>query len=329
MSSQTVIAKTDAFRAKTVNPETANLKIVDCKVADSKIEGVRITERITAIPIAEVNEEEEKLQILRPVIRSSPQTARAAQASASPRREMFSQSFVELSGVDRKRRRWTQMSSFFVQSLIVAFLVILPLWFIDILPAQQLAFFLVAPPPPPPPPPPAAPSLKATKVVSEVVNGQLLAPNKIPQKVKNIKEEEAPAPLAGVIGGVEGGVPGGSAGGVIGSLLSSTPHTANVAIAVPKQRIRVSTGVSEGLLYHRVEPVYPLIAQRARIEGAVELKAIISKEGTIEGLQRITGHPMLVAAAMDAVKQWRYRPYMLNGEPLEVETNVVVNFHIH
>ena len=329
MSSQTVIAKTDAFRAKTVNPESADLKIVDCKVADSKIEGVRITERITAIPIAEVNEEEEKLQTLRPVIRSSPQTARAAQASASPRREMFSQSFVELSGVDRRRRRWTQMSSLFVQSLIVAFLVILPLWFIDILPAQQLATFLIAPPPPPPPPPPAAPTMKATKVVSEMINGELVAPNKIPKKVKNITEEEAPAPMAGVIGGVEGGVPGGSAGGVIGSLLSATPHTANVPIAVPKQRIRVSTGVSEGLLYHRVEPVYPSIAQRARIEGSVELKAIISKEGTIEGLQRITGHPMLVAAAMDAVKQWRYRPYMLNGEPLEVETDVVVNFHIH
>jgi periplasmic protein TonB len=241
---------------------------------------------------------------------------------------MFSQSFVELSGVDRKRRRWTQMSSLFVQSLTVGFLVILPLWFVDILPAQQLATFLIAPPPPPPPPPPAAPTLKATKVVSEVINGELVAPNKIPKKVKNITEEEAPAPMTGVIGGVEGGVPGGSAGGVIGSLLSATPHTANVPIAVPK-RIRVSTGVSEGLLYHRVEPVYPSIAQRARIEGAVELKAIISKEGTIEGLQRITGHPMLVAAAMDAVKQWRYRPYMLNGEPLEVETDVVVNFHIH
>jgi periplasmic protein TonB len=325
MSSQTVIAKTDAVHAKTVNPEITDLKIVDSKIVDSKIEGEKITERITAIPIAAI-EEEEKLQNLHPVIRSSPQTARAAQAFASPRREMFSQSFVELSGVDRKRRRWTQMSSLFVQSLMVGFLVILPLWFIDILPAQQLATFLIAPPPPPPPPPPAAPTLKATKVVSEVINGELVAPNKIPKKVKNITEEEAPAPMTGVIGGVEGGVPGGSAGGVIGSLLSATPHKANVA--VPK-RIRVSTGVSEGLLYHRVEPVYPSIAQRARIEGAVELKAIISKEGTIEGLQRITGHPMLVAAAMDAVKQWRYRPYMLNGEPLEVETDVVVNFHIH
>ena len=115
---------------------------------------------------------------------------------------------------------------------------------------------------------------------------------------------------------------------MIGSLISSTSHTANIATVAPK-RIRVSTGVSEGMLLRRVEPVYPIIAQRARIEGTVELRAVISKDGMIEGLQRISGHPLLVTAAMDAVRQWRYRPYMLNAEPLEVETNVVVNFHMH
>lgn len=270
---------------------------------------------------------EENPQELLCATRFSSQTVLAAQTSQP--RQLFAQSFVELSGPERKRRRVTQASSFFVQAVIVAVLVVLPLWYIDALPAQQLAFFLVAPPPPPPPPPPAAPTIQTSKIVSEVVNGQLLAPNKIPQKIKDIKEEEAPAPVTGVIGGVEGGVPGGSTGGVIGSLLSSTPNTGKVpTIATPK-RIRVSTGVSEGMLLRRVEPAYPIIAQRARIEGVVELRAIISKEGTIEGLQRLSGHPLLVSAAMDAVKQWRYRPYSLNGEPLEVETNVIVNFHMH
>ena len=106
-------------------------------------------------------------------------------------------------------------------------------------------------------------------------------------------------------------------------------RTTNVPTVAAPKRIRVSTGVSEGMLLHRVEPTYPIIAQRARIEGTVELRAIISKDGEIEGLQRISGHPLLVTAAMDAVRQWRYRPYALNGEPLEVETNVVVNFHMH
>ena len=313
-------------------------RLYDAKATDAKPNGAKIHEaKVIALETADSDIEAtiegtaakaHNKQTPRPVLCSSSQTARAAQALIQTPRPMFSQSFVELSGLDRRRRRWTQMGSFCVQSIIIAVLVVLPLWFIDILPAQQLATFLIAPPPPPPPPPPAAPTLKATKVVSEMVNGQLLTPNKIPQKIKDIAEEQAPAPVTGVIGGVEGGVPGGSAGGVIGSLLSSTPHATSLPVAVPK-RIRVSTGVSEGLLFHRVEPDYPLIAKRARIEGSVELRAIISKEGTIQGLQRVNGHPILVAAAMDAVKQWRYRPYMLNGEPLEVETNVVVNFHIH
>jgi protein TonB len=75
--------------------------------------------------------------------------------------------------------------------------------------------------------------------------------------------------------------------------------------------------------------VYPIIAQRARVQGTVEMKALICKQGTIENLQLVSGHPLLVPAAMEAVKQWRYRPYVLNGEPLEVETMVIVNFHMN
>lgn len=244
-------------------------------------------------------------------------------------RPLFSQSLVELSDADRRRKRATQTGSFIVQTIILGILIILPLWFVDILPVQSLATFLVAPPPPPPPPPPAAPAVKAVRV-SEVVNGELRAPSKIPEKVKMIKEEEAPPPSSGgVIGGVVGGVPGGTMGGVLGSIIS-TARTSGPppAAAVPK-RLRVSSGISEGMLTHRVEPVYPSIAQHAHIAGTVELKAIIAKDGTIQNLQLISGHPLLVPAAMDAVKQWQYRPYILNGEPLEVETTIIVNFHIN
>jgi periplasmic protein TonB len=248
---------------------------------------------------------------------------------APPQRPLFSQSFVELNSGDRKRKRLTAASSFTVQALVVAFLVLLPLWLTDSLPTQQLATFLVAPPPPPPPPPPAAPAMKAPKVVSQVVNGQLMAPSRIPKEVKMIKEEEAPPPIqTGVVGGVVGGVPGGQVGGVIGSLLSTTANSTAPAVAAPK-RLRVSSGISEGLLLKKIEPLYPIIAQRAHIQGSVQLRAIISKDGTIENLQLISGHPMLAPAAIEAVKQWRYRPYILNGEPLEVETTVFVNFHLN
>ena len=82
------------------------------------------------------------------------------------------------------------------------------------------------------------------------------------------------------------------------------------------------------MLQSQVEPVYPMIARRARVQGRVTLRAVISAQGTIESLQVIDGHPMLVSAALDAVKQWRYKPYMLSGQPVEVETTVFVNFHI-
>ena len=84
----------------------------------------------------------------------------------------------------------------------------------------------------------------------------------------------------------------------------------------------------DGYLIHRVQPDYPALAERARIQGRVEIAAVISKEGTIENLQVLKGHPMLVRAAIDAVKQWRYRPYILNGDPIEVNTNITVTFSL-
>jgi TonB family protein len=90
--------------------------------------------------------------------------------------------------------------------------------------------------------------------------------------------------------------------------------------------VRVSSGVQSGLLIRKVAPTYPPLARQARIQGTVVLQAQISKDGNIENLQLISGHPMLVPAAIQAVKQWKYRPYLLKGEPVEVETQVQVNF---
>jgi TonB family protein len=118
--------------------------------------------------------------------------------------------------------------------------------------------------------------------------------------------------------------PGGSVGGVLGGIIG------NVPVAVPKtatlQRVQVSQGVSQGLLVHQVAPDYPALARQARIQGTVVLKAIINKDGSIESLTLVSGHPMLAPAAIDAVKQWHYKPYFLNGEPVEVETTINVNF---
>ena len=101
-------------------------------------------------------------------------------------------------------------------------------------------------------------------------------------------------------------------------------------VVIPPRPVSVKplvvSDLGEGSLLHRVQPVYPTIARDARVQGAVELRAIISKTGTIENLVVVSGHPMLVKSAIEAVRQWRYRPYILNHEPIEVETEITVNF---
>jgi periplasmic protein TonB len=244
---------------------------------------------------------------------------------------MFEDSLIESGGKLKTKRGATTALSFVLQVGLIGVLVLIPLLFTEALPKTQLMTFLVAPPPPPPPPPPpaAAPVKVVKQIQTDIINGQLRTPTKIPEKVQMIKEEEAPPPMntmAGVVGGVPGGVPGGQMGGVIGGIINSTP------MAVPKiatpQRVRVSQGVTQGLLLRKVQPNYPPLARQARIQGSVLLQAEISKDGSIENLHLISGHPMLAPAAIEAVKQWKYRPYILNGEPVEVDTQITVIFSL-
>ena len=244
---------------------------------------------------------------------------------------MFEDSLIESGGKLKTKRGWTSLISFAIQVAIVGVMVLIPLIFTEALPKTQLMTFLVAPPPPPPPPPPAAAPVKVVKQIqTDIVNGQLRTPTKIPKKVEIIKEDEAPPPVmatTGVVGGVPGGVPGGSMGGVLGSIASAGSVAALPKVATP-QRVRVSSGVQSGLLVRKVQPTYPPLARQARIQGTVVLQAQISKSGDIENLQLVSGHPMLAPAAIEAVKQWKYKPYLLNGEPVEVETTVQVNFSL-
>ncbi len=258
----------------------------------------------------------------------------APRISWLPQRPMFADSLLDVSRREKERRRLATGFSFVIQCVFIAILLILPLMFTEALPTQQLLTFLIAPPPPPPPPPPAA--AQAAQVIRQVqsdllTSGQLRTPSRIPQQVQIIHEEEAPPMLsvAGVVGGVPGGVPGGQLGGVIGGIVSKTSNLAIVPrLAPPPKPIRVSRGVTEGLLLRKVTPEYPLIARQGRIQGQVLLSAIISKTGDIENLSLISGHPLLVPAAIEAVKQWHYRPYLLNGEPVAVETTISVMFVI-
>lgn len=251
---------------------------------------------------------------------------------------MFEQTFVE---TGKTKKTWTIFVSFIGQIAFVGVLVILPMIFFDQLPGAQLISSLVAPPPPPPPPPPpaAAPPVKVVKVIPRQFDaGKLMAPKVIPKEVATIKEEELPPPtsgVAGVVGGVPGGVAGGTPGGVLGGIIGSVPSAAPPPPPPPPkkeekpatpQRIKIGGSVQQAKLVRQPHPVYPPLAKQARIQGTVKLSAIISKDGTIQKLEVISGHPLLVPAALEAVKQWVYQPTLLNGEPVEVITQIDVNF---
>jgi periplasmic protein TonB len=252
-----------------------------------------------------------------------------------PPRQMFSDSVLDFGG-QTKRKAVATTTSFIVNCLAILLMLAVPLMFTEELPKAQLLTFLVAPPPPPPPPPPAAEAIQKVvkQIQTDMLNtGQLRTPTKIPQKIQMVKEEEAPPPMAatgGVVGGVPGGIPGGQLGGVIGGIVSATSNLANVPRFVPvtPQRVRISQGVTKGLLVHRVEPTYPTLARSARVQGEVVLSAIIDTNGAITNLQLVSGHPMLVPAALSAVREWRYKPYLLNGQPVEVETTITVIFSL-
>jgi periplasmic protein TonB len=221
------------------------------------------------------------------------------------------------------RRNWTTAASFSMQALGLSILLLIPLFTIQG-PPQLLWFTHDVFSPPPAQAPPAEPGPRHTIVGTEVRGGHIVAPPSFPDHAIQVVDHFAPsAPdidRLGVEGGTNRrgpGVPGGTGDPIA---IAPTPPP-----PVSTHLIRISN-YSEGNLIHRVKPVYPVLARQARIQGPVQLRAIISKTGTIENLSVLTGHAMLVTAAVDAVKQWRYRPYLLNGEPIEVETEVTVNF---
>ena len=156
----------------------------------------------------------------------------------------------------------------------------------------------------------------------------MMAPTVIPKKVAMIKEEELPPDIGavGVVGGVPGGIAGGSAGGVLGGIIGGVGSNMPPPPKPTASRIRVGGNVQSASLVRKVDPVYPPIAKTAHISGTVVLHAIIGKDGTVQDLQYMSGPPLLMKAALDAIRQWRYKPTMLNGEPVEVDTTISVVF---
>jgi protein TonB len=149
-------------------------------------------------------------------------------------------------------------------------------------------------------------------------------PDRIPLQTAMVHDEVSAAGPPNVGDFVPGGIGSGPMNPILDEITRTSPPV--IAKLPPPVKMRVSSGVAEGMLVHQVKPQYPQLGVQARIQGTVVLQAVIGKDGTIRELRLISGHPMLAPAAIEAVKQWRYRPYLLNGEPVEVDTQVNVNF---
>jgi len=225
---------------------------------------------------------------------------------------------------------WTVLVSTAFQIAFLAILILIPLIYTEALPKTMMATMLTAPPPPPPPPPPpAAAQVVHVKPQAHLMDaGKLVAPKVIPKDIKIIKEDAEPDMGAvGMAGGVPGGVAGGSMGGVLGGVIGGmAPPPPR-----PKQTgpLRVGGNVQAARIINRVQPIYPPLARQTRISGTVRLHAIIGKDGMIQQLEVLNGHPLLQQAALDAVRQWRYQPTLLNGEPVEVDTTIDVIFSLN
>src|SRR3984893_14507134 len=243
---------------------------------------------------------------------------------------MFEEMVVSNSQAKKTNKPTTVLVSMILQVGFLALLILIPLIYTEALPRAMMSSILLAPPPPPPPPPPpAAVQVVKIKPVQHLMEaGQLVAPKAIPEDVNIIKEEEAPPDMAGMAGGVPGGVAGGSMGGVIGGVIGGAGSGAPPPPKTAAKRVTVGGNVQAARLVNKVQPLYPPLARQTRISGTVKLHAIIGKNGAVEQLQVVSGHPLLVQSALDAVRQWRYQPTLLNGDPVEVDTEIDVIFSL-
>jgi len=237
---------------------------------------------------------------------------------------MFEDSTFESTGrIKTRSRRWMFATLIFNGSILVI-LILLPLIYPDALPSHMLPVLMVAPEAPKPEPRPEPMQVQPARPhnFSEFDQGRIIAPGTIPRTPLAPSAPELPF-IADNLGGENGpGVPGGTGTSPFGG------HPATVVHPPVPSSIHLSSKLVEGLLIYKSIPQYPAIAKAAHVEGTVVLQATISRTGTIDNLRAVSGPAMLQQAAIDAVRAWRYRPYMLNQQPVDVETTINVIFKL-
>ncbi len=240
---------------------------------------------------------------------------------------LFADSMLENSWAHRSRRGWSTLTSFGMQFVVIGLVILLSILKSVVMPAVQTISTPVFLSPLAPAPSTPHPHTGSTPTAPANPDAMVFRqPSSIPVGIHN----EGSEPSAPSIGGSGIGIVGDGTStgpGIPNELFRGGTMSIPVVQTPPARQFRQSN-LLEGNLIRRVQPVYPPLARTGRVQGSVVLAALISKDGTIENLRLLRGHPMLAAAAIDAVKQWRYKPYILNGDAIEVETQITVNFSL-
>ena len=264
-------------------------------------------------------------------------TARPILLSPTTQNDVFLNALLETATTRTARRsplQWAAATGLHI--VILATLIIAPLYTTGTI---QLAKYedtpVVAPPAPPPPPPPAAGRAVAPHITSKRPNltytlGKVTAPASIPKMVSLDNAAAAPD-LGGVVGGVPGGVPGGQLGGSLGGVIGGTGSSIRIPPPqqpAPKRIVRVGSNLKAPRQTFSVQPEYPVLARQTHVSGTVVVNAVIDEHGNVVGARALSGHPLLIPAALKAVLQWKYEPTLLNGTPVAVEMEVTVHFNL-
>lgn len=246
---------------------------------------------------------------------------------------MFNHFLESASEHESARRPATVTLSIGLHLLVLFVLAVVPLIYTEALPMAAIRGVFIESPPPPPAPRSTVKIVSVRRVVTQIHEGSIVMPSEIPHRIARITDDSwPPQGFNGDVLGVEGGVPNGQPGGAWRSILGDKT-TPPLPIppkeeSKPPARMVVGGRVQQANLIYAPRPIYPSLAKLTRVQGEVVLDAIISKDGRVENLELQSGHPLLVPAAVEAVRQWRYKPTLLNGQPVEVMTRITVNFSL-
>jgi len=260
---------------------------------------------------------------------------RLVHVSPTTQNDVFLDALLEMPTTKSVRRsplEWAAATGLHV--VILAALIIVPLYTTGTIQLNNYKDTPLAAPPAAPPPPAigraVAPHITSKRPNLTYTTGKLTAPATIPKTVSLDNASAAPD-LGGVAGGVPGGVPGGQLGGSLGGIIGGTGASVPIPPPPPpaaKRIIRVGSNIKAPRQVYSVQPDYPILAKQTHVSGTVVVTAVLDEHGNVVGARALSGHPLLIPAALKAVLQWKYEPTLLNRTPVAVEMEVTVHFSL-